>query len=175
MQVSGLYRARPGFSARFDATARRYRYRFVPGPVPPLFNAKWAWWIRSRATGDLDVAAMDAAARCLVGEHDFKSFCKSASAEGKPTCRFVESVRFEREESMGEQMWVMDIVGNAFLHSMVRTIMGTLVEVGRGNREPAWVAEALAACDRRAAGPCAPACGLAFWDVRYPEGALRPW
>ena len=175
VQVSAVYRAAPGFSARFDALARRYRYRFVDGPVPLLFNARWAWWLRSQQAGELDVAAMQRASAALVGEHDFTSFCKAASAEGKPTCRFVESIRFEQEEALGENVWVMDIVGNAFLHSMVRTIMGTLVEVGRGHRSEAWVGEVLAACDRRAAGPCAPACGLTFWDVRYPDGALAPW
>lgn len=175
VRVRAVYRADAGFSARFDARARRYRYRIVAGPVGALFNARWSWWLRCRSASDLDVAAMDEAARCLVGEHDFKSFCKTASAQGKPTCRFVESVGFEEEEAMGERMLVLDVVGNAFLHSMVRTIVGTLVEVGLGRRDPAWVADALAARDRRAAGPCAPACGLTFWDVRYDGGALRPW
>ena len=123
----------------------------------------------------LDVEKMSRAAVYLEGEHDFKSFCKTASAQGKSTCRFVESVGLEEEEAMGERMLVLDVVGNAFLHSMVRTIVGTLVEVGLGRRDPAWVADALAARDRRAAGPCAPACGLTFWDVRYDGGALRPW
>lgn len=176
VRVDALLRAPEGFSARFDACARRYRYRIVPGPVPALFNARWSWWFRAASEeGALDVEAMGRAARCLVGEHDFKSFCKSASAEGKPTCRFVESLAFEWEEALGERMLVMDIVGNAFLHSMVRTIVGTLVEVGCGRRPEGWVAEVLAACDRRAAGPCAPACGLTFWDVRYPAGLLVPW
>lgn len=176
VRVDAVFRAPAGFSARFDAQARRYRYRIVPGPVPPLFNARWAWWFRAAdEQGALDVEKMRAASRCLIGEHDFKSFCKSASAEGKPTCRFVESLELEWEEALGERMLVVDIVGNAFLHSMVRTVVGTLVEVGCGRRGPGWVAEALAACDRRAAGPCAPACGLTFWDVRYPEGLLRPW
>lgn len=175
VRVEGVYRAPEGFSARFDARSRRYRYRLVPGPVAPLFNGRWAWWLRLADPSELDVDAMDRAARCLVGEHDFKSFCKSSSAEGKPTCRYVEWVRLEREEALGEPMVVVDVAGNAFLHSMVRTIVGTLVEVGCGRRKPGWVAEALAACDRRAAGPCAPACGLTLWEVRYPEGVLRPW
>ena len=65
------------------------------------------------------------------------------------------------------------VVGNAFLHSMVRTMVGTLVEVGRGSKSPAWVGDVLAACDRRAAGQNAPAAGLVFWDVEYPED-MRP-
>lgn len=173
ISVTGLMRAPSGFSARFDARAREYRYRIVCGSCRPLFCRSWAWWMRGEET--LDVEAMGAGATHLVGEHDFKSFCKTASAEGKPTCRFVESIDFSWEEQLGERQLVMRVVGNAFLHNMVRTIVGTLAEVGLGRRDPAWVAQVLAACDRRAAGPCAPACGLTFWDVRYDEGALRPW
>ena len=70
---------------------------------------------------------------------------------------------------------VVDVEGNAFLHNMVRIIVGTLVEVGRGNRAVSWVGEALEACDRGAAGPTAPACGLVFEAVSYDEGVLVPW
>ena len=170
--VSEVLRAPSGFSARFDAQARRYRYRIAVGGVRPLFSAHWAWWIRA---GELDVGAMARAAAHLVGEHDFKSFCKASSAEGKPTCRCIESLELCEEEEFGERLLVVDVVGNAFLHSMVRTMVGTLVEVGSGRRDPSWVGRVLEACDRRAAGPCAPACGLTFWDVRYPQGLLRPW
>lgn len=175
IRVFEVLRAQKGFSARFDATARRYRYRIATGPVGPLFASDWVWWIRSAQAAPLDVDAMNAAAQLLVGEHDFKSFCKAQSAVGKPTCRFVESAGFDRECVLGEDVLVFDIVGNAFLHSMVRTIVGTLVEVGAGRRPPCWVAEVLLACDRGAAGPCAPAKGLTFWDVRYPENVLKPW
>ncbi|MBR2836203.1 MAG: tRNA pseudouridine(38-40) synthase TruA [Coriobacteriales bacterium] len=171
--VTHLWRARPGFSARFDALARTYKYRIFLGSVPPLFCKQWVWWIRGIQS--LDIEAMELAAQALIGEHDFKSFCKSASAEGKPTSRYVESINFMPEAAFGEQMVTMSIVGNAFLHSMVRTIMGTLVEVGSGRQEPSWVSDVLAACDRQAAGPCAPAQGLTFWDVRYQEGLLQPW
>ena len=71
------------------------------------------------------------------------------------------------EAIMGSPVVTVRVVGNAFLHSMVRTIVGTLVEVGRGKREPAWVADVLAACDRKAAGQNAPASGLVFWHVEY--------
>ena len=120
----------------------------------------------------LDDAAMAEGAAHLVGEHDFKSFCKVASAIGKPTCRNVMEVGLTREVEMGEEVLALRITGNAFLHSMVRTIVGTLVEVGMHRREPDWVAEVLAACDRQAAGPTAPADGLVFSYVRYPEGSL---
>ncbi len=175
VRVDRVLRAPAGFSARFDAQARHYRYGVSVGPVEPLFGARWTWWQRSAVPWDIDVDAMAEGARYLEGEHDFKSFCKTASAVDKPTCRFVEHVRLEWEEAFGERRLVFDVVGNAFLHSMVRTIVGTLMEVGCGRRSPAWVGEVLAACDRRAAGPCAPAKGLTFWDVQYPGGVLLPW
>ncbi len=175
IRVYELFRAPSGFSARFDARARRYRYRVATGPVAPLFCADWCWWIRTAQPGALDVEAMNEAARYLIGEHDFKSFCKAQSAVDKPTCRFVMSAFFESERVLGEDTLVFDIVGNAFLHSMVRTIVGTLVEVGLRRKPVSWVGDALAACNRNAAGPCAPACGLTFWDVQYPDGVLKPW
>ena len=166
-----LYHAPKGFSARFDARSRSYRYRIVAGEARPVLAWDHAWWLRR----DLDVAAMGEAASALVGEHDFKSFCKATSAEGKPTHRCVMRCDVSEQAECGERVICIDVVGNAFLHSMVRTIAGTLVEVGRGHRSPAWVGEALAACDRKAAGPCAPAKGLTFVGVDYPQELLAPW
>lgn len=163
-----VYHAAPGFSARFDAHARTYTYRIATGDAPPLLTRGVTWWHRF----PLDVDAMDRAAQLLVGEHDFKSFCKMASAVGKPTCRNVISVSFAAGSALGEEHIAFTIKGNAFLHSMVRTIVGTLVEVGAGRRSPEWVVEVLEACDRRAAGPTAPARGLCFMDVDYDEGVL---
>ncbi len=160
--------AAPEFSARFDAVSREYHYRIVCGPTPPLFLSEFAWWRK----GSLDVSAMRKAASCLVGEHDFKSFCKAASAEGKTTMRRIESIELVEEEHLGESCLTVRIVGNAFLHSMVRTIIGTLVQVGAGNRDASWVAEVLEARDRSAAGETAPAQGLVFWHVTYPPGLL---
>ena len=115
----------------------------------------------------LDVAAMEAGARHLIGEHDFKSFCMAASAVGKPTCRYVDEISFRRESVMGEELLVVKIVGNAFLHSMVRTIIGTLALVGKGKRDASWVASVLEARERSAAGENAPAAGLTLWSVDY--------
>ena len=162
--ASEVRMARPGFSARFDAIAREYRYRIVTGAVPPLFLERVSWWIKR----DLDLEAMRAGAALLVGEHDFRSFCVAESAEGKRTFRRVDSIDIAEEEHLGERCVVVRVVGNAFLHSMVRTVVGTLVEVGAGRREPGWVAHALAACSRPAAGSTAPACGLTLWRVEYP-------
>lgn len=163
--VTGVREAPAGFSARHSAVAREYRYRIVPGPVPPLFLAPYAWWVK----GTLNLGAMREAASALIGEHDFRSFCVASSAEGIRTFRRLDVVEITSETMMGEHGLVVRVVGNAFLHSMVRTIVGSLVEVGVGRRPAAWIAEALAACDRTAAGPTAPAHGLTLWHVSYPE------
>ena len=168
ISVSGLRLAPSGFSPRFDAVRRVYCYRIVCGPVPPLFLRDFSWWHRT----PLDVDAMRDAAACFVGEHDFKSFCRAASAVGKNTVRTVESVEISEEEVLGERCLAVEVVGNAFLHSMVRTMVGTLVEVGEGRRVSRDVARVLAACDRAAAGETAPAAGLVFERVDYPAAAL---
>lgn len=164
--VRAVRSAVPGFSARFDAKGREYRYRIGAGPVPPLFLRGVAWWVPR----ELDLNAMRQAAEHLIGEHDFKSFCVTVSAIDKPTKRRVSLIEVTEEEHLGESSIVVRVVGNAFLHSMVRVIAGTLVEVGAGRREPEWVAHALAACERAAAGPTAPAHGLTLWHVNYAEG-----
>lgn len=156
----------PEFSARFSTLWREYRYRIVAGDVPPLFMRRFAWWHK----GKLDVEAMRKAAQYLVGEHDFKSFCKAESAADKNTVREVKSIELLWEEHMGERCLVIKVVGNAFLHSMIRTIVGTLAEVGAGRRQPEWVGQVLAAQDRTKAGRNAPACGLVFHKVTYPSG-----
>jgi len=163
--VTAVRHAHAGFSARHSAVAREYRYRVVCGAVPPLFLAPTAWWVKR----DLDVAAMREGAEYLVGEHDFRSFCVAESAEGKRTFRRLDTVEIAAERALGEECLVVRVVGNAFLHSMVRVIVGSLVEVGAGRRSPAWVGDALAARERKAAGPTAPAHGLTLWSVRYPE------
>ena len=123
---------------------------------------------------------MNQAAQALVGEHDFVSFCKVESAQllqqaGLSTCRNIQEVKVYRTQETGENLICVSVKGNAFLHNMVRIIVGTLAEVGRGHRDVSWVQKALAARDRKAAGPTAPARGLTFVDVTYPKGALLPW
>lgn len=162
--ISSLRLEDAGFSARFDAKAREYRYRIVCGSVPPVFLRGFSWWHKGEM---LDVAAMREAAAYLVGEHDFRSFCVAISAEGKTTMRRLDAVELFEEEQLGETCLVVRIVGNAFLHNMVRIVVGTLVEIGTGRREPSWMGQVLDARDRAAAGPTAPACGLTFWHVEY--------
>jgi tRNA pseudouridine38-40 synthase len=138
----------------------------------------YTWWLRPAQ--DLNVEAMNEAAQLLVGEHDFTSFCKVTSArmlkeQGRSTSRNVMSLSVTREQEMGEQVTAIDITGNAFLHNMVRIITGTLVEVGREHRDPAWVGEVLAAQNRTAAAQTAPPEGLTFTNVSYPDGLLSVW
>jgi len=161
-----------GFSARFDAIARQYRYRIAQGDSPPLFTAHISWYVPHR----LDVEAMEQAAHYLVGEHDFASFCVARSAhelheQNLSTCREVFSITFEEEIIVGEPILAIVVRGNAFLHSMVRVMVGTLVEVGRSKRDPLWVRDVLEARNRIQAGPTAPAQGLVLEQVEY---ALRP-
>lgn len=153
-----------GFSARFDAQWREYHYHICTDSARPALIMPLVWHLGGT---ELDLAAMNEGAAHLIGEHDFKSFCMAASAVGKPTHRNVMELEVYPEAIMGSPVVTVRVVGNAFLHSMVRTIVGTLVEVGRGKREPAWVADVLAACDRKAAGQNAPASGLVFWHVEY--------
>jgi tRNA pseudouridine38-40 synthase len=157
--------ARPGFSARFDALTREYRYRIVAGSVPSVFLNGLSWWVRR----ELDLDAMKAAGRLLLGEHDFRSFCVAESAEGKRTVRRVDSIEVLEEAPLGERCVVVRVVGNAFLHSMVRIIVGSLAEVGSGKRTPEWIGDVLDARDRTAAGQTAPGRGLTLWSVTYPD------
>lgn len=152
-----------GFSARFDAVSREYHYHLFCGNHRPVLIASRVWHVGK----PLDLEAMREGAAHLVGEHDFKSFCMAASAVGKPTCRNVSELDVYEEDLLGERVVTVRIVGNAFLHSMVRTIVGTLVMVGKGQREPDWVREVLEARNRTAAGENAPAQGLVFWKVNY--------
>ncbi len=178
MSVRAIMRASANFSARFDAESRSYRYRISCGRPRPMLLYGHTWWLRPAP--DLDVDAMSRAAAHLVGEHDFTSFCKVSSArmlleDGRSLSRCLQEVRVSRVEELGEPVVAIDVTGNAFLHNMVRIITGTLVEVGRGQRQPEWVAEVLATRDRTAAGQTAPPEGLTFVHVAYPTGLLTPW
>jgi tRNA pseudouridine38-40 synthase len=163
--VRAIEQKEPGFSARFSAKERIYRYRLYPRAVPPVFMAPYAWWLPGEQP--LDVNAMRQAAQYLVGEHDFASFCVAKSAVDKTTVREITGIFIFGMQHLGEPLVMVEVSGNAFLHSMVRVIVGTLVEVGLRRRQSEWVAEVLAATKRQAAGPTAPAHGLTFWRVKY--------
>jgi tRNA pseudouridine38-40 synthase len=165
ISVRGVEERPVGFSARFSAKEREYRYRYVFGAVEPLFLRPFTWWVRPSAP--VDVQAMKAALPHLVGEHDFTSFCVAASSADRNTVREITNLTIFGTDHLGESCLVLQVHGKAFLHSMVRIIAGSLLEVGLGRREPHWLGEVLVARDRRLAGPTAPAQGLTLWRVRY--------
>jgi tRNA pseudouridine38-40 synthase len=150
-----------GFHARYAARARSYRYMLVNRTIPPALHRQHLAWERA----PLDAAAMHAAAQALVGEHDFSAF-RTAQCQARHPMRCVHSIAVVRA---GDQVSVA-IQANAFLHHMVRNIVGSLRPVGRGARPAAWVGELLAGRDRTVAGPTAPAEGLLFLGPRYPSG-----
>jgi tRNA pseudouridine38-40 synthase len=160
--VSVLWaRPAPGdFHARFSARARSYRYRILNRWTRPGLTAGRVAWER-RA---LDARRMNDAARALIGEHDFTSF-RAPGCQARHARRTVHSLSVARQ---GDEI-VIDVTANAFLYHMVRNIAGTLIEIGAGKRPVDWTAEALAARRRSAAGPTAPADGLYFVSVVYPQ------
>ena len=153
--------AAPGFDARRSATAREYRYRIDTGFVPDPFTARFVWY----RPGDTSLARMRAAARVLVGEHDFASFCRPPK-DGSSTVRKIERLSVARS---GERLEIT-VRANGFLHQMARSIAGTVVDVGEGRIEPAEVPAILAARDRSAAGRIAPPHGLTLERVVYGRG-----
>lgn len=164
--VRGIMAAPDGFSARFDADSRTYRYRIAQ--TRPIFGRDFVWHVPQ----ELDLDAMHLALPYLLGEHDFSSFCTTASAKelrakGLSLNREVQSIEIFTENNLCEEHLVIEVVGNAFLHSMVRTIVGTLVDIGTGLYEPDRMATILAAADRATAGPTAPAHGLTLHEVLY--------
>ena len=150
--------ARRGFHARHSATARVYTYRIDAGAVPDPFTARFMW----HREGAPSVARMRAGAVPLLGEHDFSSFCRSPGP-GKPTVRRLETVSIRRA---GEGL-ELTFRANAFLHQMVRSLVGTLVDVGTGRMDAGEVGEILRARDRSRAGRLAPPHGLTLERVIY--------
>jgi tRNA pseudouridine38-40 synthase len=172
----------PDFHARFTATAKSYRYRIDNADVMSPFERHYAWHL----FGALDVEAMDTAAQTLVGRHDFAAF-QTAAGTGRTTERTVTRSRVTRtklsttedtedaEEQnssalrvpRGGDLIVYEIAGDGFLRHMVRAIVGTLVDIGRGRRPCEAMREVLLSRDRARAGPTAPAWGLFLVGVEY--------
>ncbi len=151
------------FSARFSAKWREYRYFIFNNKKRPIFAKDFCWHVKK----PLDLDAMCTASQFLIGEKDFKSFCLAKSAVDKTTMRNIFKIDIDIVNYFGEELNQITICGNAFLHSMVRAIVGSLVDVGRGNKNPDWMKSVLEAKDRQAAGENAPANGLIFWHVEY--------
>lgn len=150
----------PFFHARFSARSRTYRYLLTDRLARPgLLHDQICWYPH-----DLDLAAMQEGARALVGEHDFTSL-RAAQCQAKSPVRTIEHLHLVR---CGELI-VMEVKANAFLHHMVRNIMGVLLPVGAGSKAPMWVQEVLDARDRRCAGATASAQGLYLVAVAYAQ------
>lgn len=150
--------ASEGFHARYSAKSKLYLYLILNRSYPSPFYSRYSWHI----SYPLDINKIDRAANYLRGAYDFSSF-RAASCNAKTTIRHLSRLELEVRYSF-LLFWVE---ANAFLQHMVRNIVGTLVEVGRGKYEPGYVREVLLARDRTKAGPTAPAQGLFLYHVNY--------
>ncbi|MFF0580086.1 tRNA pseudouridine(38-40) synthase TruA [Streptosporangium saharense] len=150
-----------GFDARFSAMSRRYAYRVcdAPGGGDPLRRHEVVWYPRP-----LDLDRLNAAASALLGEHDFAAFCKKR--EGATTIRELQRLSWVREGDL----LVATVVADAFCHSMVRALVGSLLPVGEGRLPVEWPGQVLTRAVRDSAVHVAPAHGLCLEEVRYPEG-----
>jgi tRNA pseudouridine38-40 synthase len=156
----GIYSCRdvsPRFHARLNAKEKTYCYRIWNSKEPCVFDRRYVAVMEET----LNLDAMNRAAALLCGEHDFSAFCGNAKMK-KSTVRYIRSVDIRKQ---GEEI-VLDITGNGFLHNMVRIVVGTLIEVGRGVRQPGSIPE-LFGGKRADAGFLAPAQGLCLMEVFY--------
>ena len=156
--VQWAVRTDRNFHCRSSALSRRYAYVLFDSPVRPSVDAgRVGWTFRP-----LDLSAMQQAATILLGEHDFTSFRASA-------CQALSPVKtlLRVDISRSGSYWRVEFEANAFLHHMIRNIMGCLVQIGQGKKPPQWMAEVLAARDRRAAAPTFSPDGLYFLGPRY--------
>jgi tRNA pseudouridine38-40 synthase len=156
--IVALEEAPENFHATYDAKRKTYRYQIHNGRTPDVFNRRFVWHYPQ----PLDAEKMHAAAQALVGKHDFASF-ESAGSERPDSIRTLFAVDVTRDADR----ITIEVTGDGFLYNMVRAIVGTLVEVGKGARDVSWPAEVLAACDRRDAGQTAPPHGLFLLCVEY--------
>jgi len=148
------------FHARFAATSRSYVYQILNRRVRPAINRHHLTWILH----PLDHEAMHEAAQLLLGQHDFNAF-RSSNCQAKNPVRTMHVANVSQQ---GEHI-TFEFKANAFLHHMIRNIVGTLIKVGRGQKPISWVKEVLESKDRKQAGVTAPPNGLTFVDVQYPE------
>ena len=150
--------AAPRFHSRYNASKKTYLYRISKNKAAHVFERKYVYEYK----GTLDVNAIKMATIQLRGEHDFKSFCGNPRMR-KSTVRTIYTIRVEETEDEID----LTFIGEGFLQYMVRILVGTLIEVGEGRRDPQSMNALLEARDRRMAGPTAPACGLTLVKVDY--------
>jgi tRNA pseudouridine38-40 synthase len=150
--------APPDFDARHDALGRRYRYTVLARESPDPFLADTTWWVPER----LDVRAMQAACDPLIGTHDFGAFCRRQG-----DASLVRDLRSAAWLVLDDGLLRFDVEASSFCQQMVRSLVGTLVHVGRGKLTVADVMSAVRNPDRENAGPVAPPHGLCLWEVLY--------
>lgn len=164
--VRDIERVPDDFHARFSAQSRRYRYQVLTSPQPDPLRVHAAWHVWQ----PLDLVAMQEGANHLIGEHDFSSFCRRPSVdEDAHEKLMVRTVLAAEWVDAGDDLLEFWIQATAFCHQMVRSIVGTLVNVGAGDYSPDDIPEMIRAKNRRLAGDVAPPHGLTFWEVYYPS------
>lgn len=156
--VRYVERARDNFHARYDAVKKEYRYRIVTSEVLDVFRRNYSLHVPQ----PLNTAAMEAALRAIKGTYDFTSFCSLKTDVEEKTRTIYEAELIERQDEI-----VLRFVGNGFLYNMVRILVGTILEIGRGEREPHDMKAILAARERAQAGKTASPQGLVLWSVSY--------
>lgn len=156
-----------GFHAIRDAESKQYRYQLQVGGTRDVFECRYRWLLH----GSLDIEAMREAALCFLGQHDFASFRATGGDVKKTTIRQIFTCQLiEQETSTAEALHLaIEIEANGFLYNMMRNIVGTLIEVGRGRRSPEWINDVFDARDRHVAGQTAPPHGLFLVRVDYSE------
>jgi tRNA pseudouridine38-40 synthase len=165
--VTAIERVRQDFHSQFSARSKVYRYTLLNRTYPSPLLRDRVYMV----SYPLDLGLMRREAKCLLGEHDFASFCASGS-NAKDTVRTIKRIAINKTCPLPlapcyPALVTIDIEADGFLYNMVRNITGTLVEIGRGNFPKGSMKRILAAKNRRLAGPTAPACGLALVKVRY--------
>jgi tRNA pseudouridine38-40 synthase len=159
VRVVGASRMAEGFHARRCAASKEYRYRLRRVPVLSALDREY--WVQVQR--DIDVQAMSRACGHLVGDHDFSAFARSGGSFRSPVRRILAAEWMDEGEEL-----IFRVVGQGFLRGMVRALVGTLLEVGRGRRTPEGFGELLCGRPRGSAGPTAPARGLTLERVCYP-------
>ena len=154
------------FDARRSATGRTYRYTVLNRPVPDPFLATTAWHVDE----PLDLDLLRLGCDPLIGEHDFSAFCRRPKLRDGSEASLVRTVRRAAWSDLGDGLLRFEIEANAFCHQMIRSVVGTLVEVGAGRRHAGELLGILAGRDRAAASKLAPPQGLCLWAVAYPDG-----
>ena len=157
--VKNVYRVGAGFHSRFSAVEREYRYLIHNHPSRTPFMKYRAMWVHER----LDCDYLKEVARHCIGEMDFSSFCKKRESKHINTVRRIRAVDIRKDNDL----IIIDIAGNAFLHNMVRIIIGTMVEMNKKNSAPGFITEIIARRDRESSGLTAPAYGLYLKSVTY--------